>query len=87
MGLAGNEGAQTPCFLTGAALEFLIAEVLFLAQLGRDHILLIHGKPFRLGDLQQLLKIERLLQARQQMGLLARMGQKGIELFERQKIT
>jgi hypothetical protein len=27
------------------------------------------------------------LQTRQQMGLLARMGQKGIELFERQKIT
>ena len=68
-------------------MQFLIAEVLFLAQLGRDHILLIHGKPFRLGDLQQLLKIERLLQTRQQMGLLARMGQKGIELFERQKIT
>lgn len=87
MGSAGNEGAQAPCFLTGAALQFLIAEVLVLAQLCGDHVLLTHGKPFRLGDLQQLLEIERLLQARPQMGLLACMGQKGIELFERQKIT
>ena len=84
---ARNKRAQTPCFLTGAALQFLIAEVLFFAQLCGDHVLLTHGKAFCLGDLQQLLEIERLLQARQQMGLLARMGQKGIQLFERQKIT
>ena len=87
MGSTGNKGAQAPCFLTGAALQFLIAEAFFFAQLCSDHILLIHGKPFRLGDLQQLLKIERLLQTRQQMALLARMGQKSIELFERQKMT
>lgn len=87
MGSAGNEGAQAPCFLTGAALQLLIAEVLVLAELRGDYVLLTHGKPFCLGDLQELLEIEGMLQARQQMGLLARMGQKGIELFERQKIT
>jgi hypothetical protein len=84
---ARNKGAQAPCFFAGAALQFLIAQVLFLAQLGSDHILLIYRKPFRLGDLEQLLHIERLLQTRPQMGLLARMDQKGIELFERQKMT
>ena len=65
-------------------MQFLIAEAFVLAQLSSDYILLRQGKAFRLGDLQQLLKIKRLLQTRQQVGLPARMGQKGIELFERQ---
>ena len=49
-----------------------------------DHVLLLHRKTLCLGDLQQVFKVERLLQPRRQLGLLACVGEEGVELFERQ---
>ena len=87
MGSARNKAAQPARFLSGATLQLQVTEVLLLPQLGLDHILLLHREALRLGDLQQLLKIERLLQPQRQFGLLTCMGEKGVELCERQETT
>lgn len=85
MGSTGNEAAQAACLLTGPALQLRIAEVLLFPQLRLDHVVLAHREAFDLGDLEKLLKIQGLLQARSEMGLLARVSEERIELFERHR--
>ena len=82
-----NEAAQPPGFLARTALQLLIAETIILTQLRCDHIPFLNGKALVLGDGHQLIEAKRLLQTRLQMGLLACMRQKGIELFERQRMA
>ena len=81
----GNETAQPACLLAGSALQLSITEVRFFPQLRSDHVVLAHHKPFGLGDLQELLKIQWLLQARGELRLLARVSEESVELFERHR--
>lgn len=85
MGSTGDETAQPARLLTSPALQLCIAEVLLLPQLRLDHVVLAQGEAFGLGDLQQLLEIQGLLQTLRQMGLLAGVSKEGVELFERHR--
>jgi len=85
MGSTRNEAAQAARLLSSPALQFRITEVLLFPQLRLDHVVLDQGEAFSLGDLQQLLQIQRLLQTLRQMGLLAGVSKEGIELFERHR--
>ena len=58
--------------------------MLFLAHLRSDHILFRYRETCSLRELQQLIELKRLLQTGCQLRLAAGMGEKGIELFERQ---
>jgi hypothetical protein len=77
--------AQPARLLSGPALQLRIAEVLLFPELRLDHVVLAHGEAFGLGDLQQVIQIQRLLQTLRQMGLLAGVRKEGIELFERHR--
>jgi len=85
MGSTRNEAAQAARLLPSPALQFRITEVLLFTQLRLDHVVLAQGEAFGLGDLQQLLQIQRLLQTLRQMGLLAGVSEEGVELFERHR--
>jgi hypothetical protein len=79
--------AQPPGFFSGAALQFSITEMGFLAQLGLNHVLLAQRKALGLGQLQQVFQIQRLLQSLSKPGLLAGMGEERVELLERHRQT
>lgn len=79
--------AQPAGFFTGPALQFGIAQMRFLTQLRLNHVLLAERKALRLGELQQILQIQRLLQSLRQLGLLAGVGEEGVELLERHRQT
>ena len=85
MGSTRNETAQPACLLAGSALQLSITEVVFFPQLRLNKVVFAHRKAFGLGDLQKLLQIQGLLEALRQMGLLAGVGEEGVELLERHR--